>query len=86
MTATPPANLATRSCSFSLSKVAGGFFDLAPNARLRGKVVPQAPDESARKVFSPEDNEAAHGRPMHLGWTKLLKRVFNLDLELKQIS
>ena len=30
---------------------------------------------------APEDGEAAHGRPMRLGWAKLLKRVFNLDLE-----
>ena len=54
---------------------------LAPNAKLRAKVVPGGPDEPAQKVPSPEDNEAAHGRPMRLGWAKLLKRVFNLDLE-----
>jgi hypothetical protein len=39
------------------------------------------PDEPAQKVQAQEDNEAKHGRPMRLGWAKLLKRVFNLDLE-----
>jgi hypothetical protein len=48
---------------------------LAPNAKMRAKVVPQPPDESAQKVPSPEGDEAAHGRPMRLGWAKLLKRV-----------
>ena len=54
---------------------------LAPNAKLRAKVVPQAPAEPAQKKPSPEDGEAALDRPMRLGWAKLLKRVFNLDLE-----
>ena len=59
---------------------------LAPNAKLRAKVVPQPQDESAEKKPAPEDGEAANGRtsqgrPMRLGWAKLLKRVFNLDLE-----
>ena len=53
---------------------------LAPNAKLRAKVVPQ-PDEPVEKGSAPEDGEAAHGRPMRLGWAKLLKRVFNLDSE-----
>jgi hypothetical protein len=54
---------------------------LAPNAKLRAKVVPHPPAEPAQKVHAQENNEAKHGRPMRLGWAKLLKRVFNLDLE-----
>jgi hypothetical protein len=59
---------------------------LAPNAKLRAKVVPQSPDEPAQKGSAQEDGEAAngrtnHGRAMRPGWAKLLKRVFNLDLE-----
>jgi hypothetical protein len=54
---------------------------LAPNAKLRAKVVPAAPDEPAQKVPSPKDSEAAHGRQRRLGRAKLLKQVFNLDLE-----
>jgi hypothetical protein len=54
---------------------------LAPNAKMRSKVVPQPPDEPAQKAPSPGYGDAAHGRPMRLGWAKLLKRVFNLDLE-----
>ena len=54
---------------------------LAPNAKLRAKVVPRPREEPAQGVPSPEDTKAAQGRPMRLGWAKLLKRVFNLDLE-----
>jgi Putative transposase len=54
---------------------------LAPNAKLRAKVVPRPCEEPAQGAPSPEDGEAAQGRPMRLGWAKLLKRVFNLDLE-----
>jgi hypothetical protein len=48
---------------------------LAPNAKLRTKVVPHSPDEPAQKELSPEDGEAALGRPMRLGWTKLLNAM-----------
>jgi Putative transposase/Transposase zinc-binding domain len=54
---------------------------LAPNAKPRARVVPHPPAEPAQKVQAQEDNESKHGRPMRLGWAKLLKRVFNLDLE-----
>ncbi len=53
---------------------------------MRAKVVPQAPDEPAQKVPSPEDDEATHGRPMRLGWAKLFKRVFSYDITCKQVS
>jgi Putative transposase len=55
---------------------------LAPNAKWRSKVVPQAQDNakalSATVTDSQEPHE--HGQPKRLGWAKLLKRVFNLDL------
>ena len=48
---------------------------LAPNARLRSAIVPgpaQKPDEHAK--------EHAH-TSARMGWARLLKRVFDLDLE-----
>ena len=59
---------------------------LAPNAKLRAQVVPQRvpqePEASAHEA-KPAECEAgcAHHRPVRLSWAKLLKRVFDLDLE-----
>jgi len=55
---------------------------LAPNAKLRAMVVPQEP-EPAAQAAQPAQCEAncAHHRPVRLSWAKLLKRVFDLDLE-----
>ena len=59
---------------------------LAPNAKLRARVVPQevlqAPKPAPQEA-KPAECEAncAHHRPMRLSWAKLLKRVFDLDLE-----
>jgi Putative transposase len=57
---------------------------LAPNAKWRSKVVPQPSEESKSSNATPTATDSqeppAHGRPMRLGWAKLLKRVFNLDL------
>jgi hypothetical protein len=50
-----------------------------PSCGLRR--LPHPLDEPAQKVQAQEDKEAKHGRPIRLGWAKLLKRVFNLDLE-----
>jgi hypothetical protein len=44
-------------------------------------LVPRAAAEPAQKEPSQEDNVPKGGCPMRLGWAKLLKRVFNLDLE-----
>jgi hypothetical protein len=43
---------------------------LAPNAKLRAAVVPGGPSD-----------QHAHGAPARMGWARLLKRVFDLDLE-----
>ena len=55
---------------------------LAPNAKLRALVVPQR-HESPTQATQPADCEAhhAHRRPVRLSWAKLLKRVFEIDLE-----
>jgi Putative transposase/Transposase zinc-binding domain len=57
---------------------------LAPNAKWRSKVVPQLSDDSKSSNATPTATDSqeppAHGRPMRLGWAKLLKRVFSLDL------
>ena len=49
---------------------------LAPNAGLRAAIVPSS-TENARE---PAD-EHAHGAPARMGWARLLKRVFDIDLE-----
>ena len=55
---------------------------LAHNAKLRALVVPQEPEAPAQeaKPAACEANCARH-RPVRLSWAKLLKRVFELDLE-----
>jgi len=55
---------------------------LAPNAKLRAMVVPQGP-EPAAPATPPAECEAncAHHRPVRLSWAKLLKCVFDLDME-----
>ena len=55
---------------------------LAPNAKLRALVVPQEPEPPAQGA-QPAECEAncAHHRPVRLSWAKLLKRVFEIDLE-----
>ena len=55
---------------------------LAPNAKLRALVVPQVPEAPAQAAKPAEcDANCAHHRPVLLSWAKLLKRVFELDLE-----
>ena len=49
---------------------------LAPHAGLRAAIVPGP----AHNAAVPAD-EQAHGAPARMGWARLLKRVFDLDLE-----
>ena len=49
---------------------------LAPNAGLRAAIVPGP----AQDTSVPSD-EHAHGAPARMGWARLLKRVFEFDLE-----
>ncbi len=55
---------------------------LAPNAKLRAQVVPQEAEAPVQAVPSADcEANCAHHRPVRLSWAKLLKRVFELDLE-----
>ena len=58
---------------------------LAPNARLRSLVVPQGPEvhEQATEVAvaSRCEAEAVAARPHRIGWARLLKRMFDIDME-----
>jgi len=49
---------------------------LAPNAGLRAAIVPGP----AQNISVPADDHAP-GAPARMGWARLLKRVFDLDLE-----
>jgi hypothetical protein len=55
---------------------------LAPNAKLHALVVPQEP-EPPTQAAKPAECEAGcpHHRPLRLSWAKLLKRVFEIDME-----
>jgi hypothetical protein len=49
---------------------------LAPNAKLRSKVVPVPPQQ-----VTAGDCEHAHSKPVRMTWARLLKRVFDIDIE-----
>jgi hypothetical protein len=50
---------------------------LAPNARLRPQIIP------GRPVSVPDDLDGAphHSVSAHMSWARLLKRVFDIDIE-----
>ncbi len=58
---------------------------LAPNARLRARVVPQGPETQAQvaeaAMASECDAPAVQARPHRIGWARLLKRVFDIDMQ-----
>jgi hypothetical protein len=85
------ASVYAKACGFRAKTTAspdsisrGSVAKSAPNAKWRSKVVPQAQDNakalSATPTATDSQEPPEHGRPMRLGWAKLLKRVFNLDL------
>jgi hypothetical protein len=49
---------------------------LAPNAGLRAAIVPGAPEKPGDDA-----DHHAHESPTRMGWARLLKRVFDIDLE-----
>ena len=51
---------------------------LAPNAKLRSKVVPVPPQ---RSTAGEGDCQHAHSAPVRMSWARLLKRVFDIDIE-----
>ena len=55
---------------------------LAPNAMLRAMVVPHGPEQATGKSeLTATEPGCAHGRPARISWTRLLKRVFEIDME-----
>ena len=55
---------------------------LAPNAKLRAQVVPQEPEAPSQEAKLAEcEANCAHHQPVRLSWAKLLKRVFETDME-----
>jgi hypothetical protein len=51
---------------------------LAPNAKLRSKIVP-APAECATEL--PTDHAQSQGETPRMSWARLLKRLFDIDIE-----
>ena len=51
---------------------------LAPNAKLRSKVVPTAAQQT---TAGEGDCEHAHSQPLRMTWARLLKRVFDIDID-----
>jgi len=49
---------------------------LAPNAKLRGEIVPSPPEQATASAC-----DHAQGAPARLSWARLLKRVFDIDIE-----
>jgi hypothetical protein len=59
---------------------------LAPNAKLRPLVVPQEPPAQAQAateaaVAADCEVETAQARPRRISWARLLKRVFDIDMQ-----
>ena len=55
---------------------------LAPNAKLRAMVVPQAPEAATgTSDLAATESGCTHSRPARISWARLLKRVFEIDLE-----
>jgi hypothetical protein len=51
---------------------------LAPNAKLRSKVVPTPPPQT---TAGEGDCEHEHSKPVRMTWARLLKRVFDIDIK-----
>jgi hypothetical protein len=59
---------------------------LAPNAKLRAMVVPQGgpaqPEQATQAAAATEcEAEPVQGRPGRISWARLLKRVFDIDMQ-----
>jgi len=51
---------------------------LAPNAKLRREIVPSPPEQATAPAC---DHAQAQGAPARMSWARLLKRVFDIDIE-----
>ena len=55
---------------------------LAPNAKLRAMVVPHGPEQATGKSeLTATEPGCTHRRPARISWARLLKRVFEIDIE-----
>jgi len=55
---------------------------LAPNAKLGALVVPHGPEQATGKSeLTATESGCTHTRPARISWARLLKRVFQIDLE-----
>jgi hypothetical protein len=52
---------------------------LAPHAKLRAAIVPSAADDTTEHAAA--EHAHAHGAPARMSWARLLKRVFDIDIE-----
>ena len=51
---------------------------LAPNAKLRSEIIPTPPEPATEPAC---DHARAQGAPARLSWARLLKRVFDIDID-----
>ena len=51
-----------------------------PNAKLRSRVVP-APEQATAAGAGDCAHTHAHSRPVRMSWARLLKRVYDIDIE-----
>src|SRR5206468_8329491 len=48
------------------------------NAKLRSEIIPSPPEQATEPAC---DHANAHSEPARLSWARLLKRVFDIDIE-----
>ena len=51
---------------------------LAPNAKLRSEIIPSPVEQATEPAC---DHANAHSAPARMSWARLLKRVFDIDIE-----
>ena len=51
---------------------------LAPNAKLRSEIIPSPPEQATAPAC---DHTQAQGAPARMSWARLLKRVFDIDID-----
>jgi hypothetical protein len=51
---------------------------LAPNAKLGSEIIPRTPEQATEPSCDPAHGQ---GAPARMSWPRLLKRVFNIDIE-----
>jgi hypothetical protein len=51
---------------------------LAPNAKLRSEIIPSPVEQATEPAC---DHAQAQGAPPRMSWARLLKRVFDIDID-----